>query len=325
MSEITKPTLRISDLISEYKEYLTLHRKPDTVKNYLHTLEKFIKIMGDIDVDNLSLKLIEKFASQLCKYGYSSRTIRRHLFAIKNFCEVMNLDVDFKKFDWQIVDGKGNEQAREEKKDKELRREIKIMRVIPEELVKEIIEKAKTYEYQFYIMLKLGYEAALRSSELCYLKWNNVDWHNRRILIIPLKKKTPEIVGIPISQELIEELAEYNRWLRSKGYKGLWVFPTPYGELVEKKWQFLGFVDRPRSPSWFAVKFSKFVFENFGIRIRYHDFARHSRATNELRKGVDLFKVHRLLRHTNLNNTAIYLKLTDKDLEELVVKWGDNK
>ena len=62
--------------------------------------------------------------------------------------------------------------------------------------------------------------------------------------------------------------------------------------------------------------FNKVVDEAGPYDIHYHEFARHSRATNLLKAGVDLYTVNRLLRHKLLETTSVYLHYTANDLRE---------
>lgn len=50
--------------------------------------------------------------------------------------------------------------------------------------------------------------------------------------------------------------------------------------------------------------------------IHQHTF-RHSFAINSVQHGVDIRHLQQVLRHSNINTTAVYLKFNDQDLQDV--------
>ena len=135
----------------------------------------------------------------------------------------------------------------------------------------------------------------LRISDVRNLKWGDVYHENGQTFVSVVMKKTAKPLYIPLSRQAL-------KWMPEKGESAFddYVF----GNLVNycnvngnlKKWA-----------------------EAAGIRkhISYHT-SRHSFATMMLTLGADLYTVSKLLGHSSVRHTQIYVRIIDRKKDEAV-------
>jgi integrase/recombinase XerD len=247
-----------------------------TIRNYRVAVSKFQEWMGDRDYEGVTTKDILDYLVELGK-AYNINTVKLHYHALKTFFTILGkADIDWK----QVRLG-------------DVQREY---RILPEEDIAKIIDTAYKINVKYGLMLQTGYECALRVSELCDLKVEDFNYTECTITVRALKKGY--VQSIPISKDLCINLKEYLNKEKPKKY----LFETKYGN----KWNTVRFTEM----------FNKVIDEAGPYDIHYHEFARHSRATNLLKAGVDLYTVNRLLRHKLLETTSVYLHYTANDLRE---------
>ena len=255
----------------------------DTIHSYRSTYYLFRQYINDNNVNEISTESMEEFLLWLHEQGYSKNSIKRHFYAIKKFlCYAGFCD----EVDWKSIRPRG-----EEKYD---------YIILSEEEVQRIIDAGFKIRPMYGLMLWVGYEAAMRASELVNLRVKQIDLDRKAIIKRPVKREAP--CEAPISNDLAAHLEQ---WI-SENRLGPddYVFTTKFG--------------RP----WRRDTFHKHVFlpsvETAGLldkypNIRYHDYARHSRATNLLRKGVDIYTVNKILCHRLLQTTMIYLHIVQAE------------
>ena len=291
------PYQPITQLISNLKRKLTLRgESPITIKNYVSRLRKFNRFLRrhNLSVYELKPEHIEQFLFELKRMNLADSSILVIYHTIKTFLRLNNININFDdiavpKFTKQID-----------------------FAVLDEDDTRRIINNAPSYKIR--LMLWLGYECALRASELCKLQVKHIDFKRKTLLVYPAKKKGNIAYEIPIlDDELLKELEEYIKIEQLK--------PNDYLFYGRTK-------DSPMNSSYFSVYIFSPIIKRLGLdkkygrKIRYHDFARHSRATNLLRNGVDIYTVNRLLRHSRIDSTTVYLHLVAEDLRDRLMRFG---
>lgn len=252
----------------------------DTIMSYRHTWKLFREYLEESYVAEISTESIEEFLLWLSEQGYSTNSVRRHYYAVKKFlCWAGYCD----EVDWRAIRPKYREEYK--------------YNILSEEEVKSIIDYAMRVEPRYGVMIWLGYEAAMRISELLGTRIRDVDLERAIVLKRPRKREKP--CEVPLSRQLAVELANYIDRYRSGARPEDYLFVTKFG--------------RP----WNRSIFSKYVFkpivEELGLlekypTLRYHDL-RHTRATLLLRRGVDIYTVNKILCHRLLQTTMVYLHL----------------
>ena len=169
----------------------------------------------------------------------------------------------------------------------------------PEKEVKEIIEFSEKHSAGIYIHMML--ELGLRCSELCGLRWGDIDFERKVIHIrractscngvahIDDTKNETSYRELPISSTLIERLYELSETHTSEQY----VAPSKRDAY------------RPITPSSFTKVYYDKFFESYGFekRLTPHSL-RHTCGTLLYEKSHDIYAVSKFLGHSSINITS---------------------
>jgi len=260
---------QIDKILKKFRNKLILEGKSQsTLRNYTYTLKKFLQNLETLEVYEIELKDIEEFLLEI----EGKRSMARHAFALKSFFKLMDR--------------------------REISEKIPVPRYqqkLPHWLKKNEFEKLKAAAEtrRELLIIQLGYDAALRVSELADLKCENVDLSEGYVTITG---KGGYQDTIPISKETINLLK------KSMDSKKEYVLYGSKGKM---------------HPDTINKIFSK-IAERAELKdISFHCL-RHSRATHLLLEGVDLAFVNKLLRHRRLDTTSIYLHLLPIDLKKAI-------
>ena len=167
----------------------------------------------------------------------------------------------------------------------------------PEE-VTQLIDSALTPFHR--ILLMTLYATGVRRAELARLKITDID--SRRMIIHIQGGKGRKDRDVMLSPTLLEALREYWRGLRPKPTH--WLFPGGRSHTG----------NRHISPktAWHACEKAA---QRSGIRKKIHPHTlRHCFATHLLEAGADLRTIQVLLGHRDLEETTIYLHLSQRHL-----------
>lgn len=140
-------------------------------------------------------------------------------------------------------------------------------------------------------------ETGLRKTEGLKLKWEYIDT-DRRVLTVEASKNG-KTRRIPLSNYALELLSKLSRF---DGCPFVFVWP----DTKEK-------VRDPRH--WFFVGRRKTQLDWVG----FHDL-RHFRATQWIRRGVDIRTVQELMGHRNIKTTERYVKFVDEHASRVVIE-----
>ena len=180
------------------------------------------------------------------------------------------------------------------------RRNFRLPKVLSQQQVAKLIESATTPFYR--IILMTLYATGLRRAELARLKVADID---REQMVIHVKggkgRKDREIM---LSPKLLDELRRYWRSLRRK--PKTWLFPG-------NRWHT---AERPISTKvvWHACREAA-MRAGLGPEIHPHTL-RHCFATHLLEAGADLRTIQLLLGHRDLEETTLYLHLSNLRLSK---------
>lgn len=172
------------------------------------------------------------------------------------------------------------------------RKELILPNVISEEHIKNSIDKIQNIKHK--AILSLAYSVALRRSDVLNLRISDIDSQSMQIKIN--QGKGNKDAYLPLSQTCLYILRRYYIQYKPKNY----LFEG------QNKEQYSG------------ESLNQIVKRYFGKQYHFHNI-RHSTATHLLNKGVDISFIQKLLRHSDVKTTMIYLKITTRDLNNLPI------
>jgi integrase len=147
-------------------------------------------------------------------------------------------------------------------------------------------------------MVIISLNSGLRRGSLFGLLWTDIDFDNEVLILRPSNVKSKKKTILPMSAVTRETLLA---WREQTSDEGL-VFPSPVtGAMltnVKKAW---------------AGVLKEANIENF----RWHDM-RHDFASRLVMSGVDLFRVQKLMGHSDISMTLRYAHLATSDLQKTI-------
>jgi len=158
-----------------------------------------------------------------------------------------------------------------------------------------------------YALLLLAARLGLRSSEICRLRLDDIDWVEGALSV--RASKSGQAAILPLSAEVGRALAEYLQRAR----------PPCQCREVFVRWR------APRvglhRQAIYARTQAAFVRAGFtGVRQGAHTL-RHTLASDLLRQGATLDEIAEILRHRDPSTTAIYAKVDATALRAVALPW----
>jgi len=264
--------------IEQYLTYLRAKSASDkTVKTYLPIVIKFLSQVKK-PLDEIAIEDVNAFLSQYG--GRSQRTQLTVAYALKSFFKAVKSNVDPNLIPIP----------------KRLTEERQIV-VIPEEKVEEMVRSVG--DPRLKAMIALTYELGLRVRELCALRYGDLDVESWTCYVRRVKGSIsrPEPIVTPwVKEAVLEYLSTYKPEDPDAP-----LFPDKRGGQLspEYVWSLL-----------------KEVLRAFGYHDAHPHDLRHSRATNLLRRNVDVVTVAHLLGHKSLSSTMRYMHLVVEDVRK---------
>jgi site-specific recombinase XerD len=190
----------------------------------------------------------------------------------------------------------------------------KLVRKLPTKLTKQeamrILEAVDNYPYDNKFLRYRNYAifatfifTGVRKKELLNLKYTDVDIENMSIFIRQGKGSKDRI--IPVNYRLAEALQKYLE-VRKKAYKTCPEFFVSYT-------YDMGFTEH--GLKWLLEK----VIKASGIKFNIHKL-RHTFATLMLEGGCDIFSLSKMMGHSDIKSTTIYLAASVHHLREQILK-----
>jgi integrase/recombinase XerD len=265
------------------RDFTTVHLallQPRTRENYQGHLRALQTFLGDIKVSQIRKSHIAGFIAHQRRNGLKPATIRRYLATLSSLLTFSE------RSGWLVH----NPLSRFDK------------RALPESAPRtrfltrdEYRRLLKFCNRSLRPIVEIAVETGMRRGEILTLKLDQVDLDRREIRLTVTKTKKPRV--IPLSDRAVSILAAIASE-RSQGY--VFINPTtskPY-QSVKKA---------------FGSACRKAGITNF----RFHDL-RHTFASWSVQGGADLYRLSRILGHSNLQMTTRYAHLSTQALHDLV-------
>lgn len=293
---------KLSHLFRRYLEVIVVFRgySPHTARGYKHSLGAFLRFIdqtGDLRAEGISRELFERWIL----YGKLERN-----WGAKNIKNHMKAWISF--LDWGISEGIF---------EKNYMRELPIPKQpknIPKYLTLEeatrLMDWTKSFPYVYKFekyrsiaIISTFLFTGIRKAELYNLKMEDIDLQSRTLMVQNGKGAKDRV--IPLTLSLIEIYEDYIKE-RSKLGRG-----CPY------------FFTAMRQDSMMGDNVVKRLFlklrEKSKIKF-YPHLLRHTFATLMLEGGCDIFSLSKMMGHSDIKTTTIYLSATTHHLKEQIIK-----
>ena len=265
--------------MKRYLEQCEIYKKlsPHTLKSYKKVVMDLEKIVGSVKPEKIRVEHIQKYISDMRGRGVSDETIKLRLVIIKTILNFLkNIGVEV--LHSHLIDlPKVAQKGRQICGDVEL-----------EKFIGEVTNKRDK------AILEIIKSSGMRISEVVSLKVSDIQKKQ-----IPIVGKGGKLRLVFISDKARELVEDY---LKDKKFKN--------SEFV-----FNGLVSNRHVTSACVQSIFRKIGKKVGVDIN-PNMLRHIFATRNLRSGVSLNGVQKLLGHSSINTTAIYLHITDEDLEK---------
>jgi len=251
-----------------------------TINSYLRTVEEFSRRFN-CSPDRLGPRYIREYQAELFqKRKFSPNTVAQRLAALRFFYTKTLKKV------WSI------EETPYPKKT------LHLPTILSQEEVARLIDAARSPFHRTLLMAL--YATGLRRAELARLKVSDVD--SKRMVIHVRGGKGRKDRDVMLSPKLLEALREHWRGLQRK--PSAWLFPG-------NRWH-TGDTPITTKVVWNACQEAA---QRAGLQKDVHPHTlRHCFATHLLEAGADLRTIQMLLGHRDLEETTIYLHLSERHL-----------
>jgi len=285
------------DIIKEYTTHLRSQNKAEsTIKDYLNISVKFISYLrkNRINLESLNINDIDKYLSLIRSKNISNNTYAKIVNCIRSFLRFLSsrdyIGRDFSSF------------INIPKKVASIKEYLSDMDV---ENIKNYLsrrkEKYKNENLRDKIIFYLGIDCGLRRQEFINLNWEDINFDENSISIKNSKGRKNRIVYF---NRNLRELLYLYRKLSGK-YIGVLIRGV-HGKRITKC-SLQNIISR-------IFKESKTYRKNLTLHSLRHTYAERLR-----RKGVDLPTISKLLGHSRLDTTDIYLHVNKDDFKMAVL------
>ena len=250
-----------------------------TTRCYIRTVEDFAKRFKR-SPDRLGPEHIREYQAELFKKKLSPGTITQRLAALRFFY------IKTLKRSWSVAETPYPKQG------------FHLPTILSQEQVARLIDAAQT-PYHRTLLMTLD-ATGVRRAELTHLRVSDID--SQRMVIHVRGGKGRKDRDVMLSPRLLEELREH--WRRLTPRPKTWLFPG-------NRWHT---ADTPIDTKvvWYACQQAA---QRAGLPKKVHPHTlRHCFATHLLEAGADLRTIQMLLGHRDLEETTIYLHLSERHL-----------
>lgn len=264
----------ISDLLSQYREYLQHERKlaQQTITAYNNDLKLLAKAV-DKPLLEITKSDLRAYMRQMSKEGLATATIRRKFHGFRTFWTWLKLaEIDDRMIPEQIDLPKRTRPAPNWLTESELRTFV------------ETLDGNPRNDLAWAVLAYLG----VRRGELLNLRWSDIDIESKTVTIQPGKNKRARILHIP--DGLLVRILKLQSTFKTlpefvfNGSHGRWGV-QPFNRAFKRHLVRCGLDDHGITP---------------------HSL-RHSFATHLIRRGVNISDVKELLGHKDISTTSIYI------------------
>lgn len=275
------------DMKDAYKflDYLKYERgfSDYTIKSYRIDLKEFYDFAKE---DNIDIDLVRKYLRELYEKKYSNRSISRKVSSLKSYFKYLESEGIIKDNFMRLISNP------------------KIEKTLPNYLNYEDLEKLldfpdknNKYGLRDALILEMLYSSGIRVSELSNMKVKDIDFNEKKILILGKGNKERYVYFGSKCMNLLNKYLELDHR------------DSPY-LLIGKRTEKLN----EREIRSIVTETAKKA--GISVHVTPHTL-RHTYATHMLNDGADLKSVGDLLGHESLSTTQIYTHVSNERLRQV--------
>ncbi len=262
---------------------------PSTIKAYKYDLDKFISVVGDVDVNSPMMRQkIRLFLKKLKELNYTKKAVGRKIATLRSFFKFMDLNEFLTvKNPMSII------------KSPKIKMEEHLPKFLDPADIEKIFRDLKDRQkfntkksQRYYIIVRILYSTMARVSELCNIRIRDIDFVEGSIRLRGKGNKERIVPIDPHTLRMIEDSLQDRIYYETDDYL-----------LVNTR-------NQPLNPRVIQGDI-KIIKEKCGFPkskiITPHVF-RHTGATHLRRSGMDISELQDILGHSNPNTTRIYAK-----------------
>lgn len=254
-----------------------------TIKSYETDLREFYDFALEEKVD---IEFVRKYLRKLYENKYSSRSISRKVSTLKSYFKYLESEGIIKDNFMRLISNP------------------KIEKTLPNYLNYEDLEKllafpdrSNKYGLRDALILEMLYSSGVRVSELANMKLNDIDFKERKILILGKGNKERYVYYGSKCEELLDKYLKLDHR------------DSPY-LLIGKR------SDRLNEREIRSIVTDTAKKAGIEVHVSPHTL-RHTYATHMLNDGADLKSVGDLLGHESLSTTQIYTHVSNERLRQV--------
>lgn len=258
---------------------MAMNYSPNSIKNYVHSFNVFMRYMEYRDPNILSEQQVIKYLASMREKGMSVSSLNLTISALQYYYRSVLKRTVF------------------EAKLPRPRTEHHLPVVLTMDECMRIFSQVDNPKHK--LLLLLGYGAGLRRSEIVELRWTDILFDEHKIQVIQSKGNKDRIVMLPYS--IVEYLQQYkslhktDEWVFSGQYKGESLSGSTVQEVMRQAVQKAGLEKKATVHT-----------------------LRHSFATHLLESGTDIRLIQELLGHSSIKTTMIYTHITPRATRKIV-------
>ncbi len=277
--------------IDKFLRYLEIEKNysSHTLLNYKLDLNDFMAFLGQASVESVDYLFLRKYLASLKEKQLSSRSMGRHLSALRSFFRFLTREGYIKNNPTLTISS-----PKQEKHLPVFMTEEQVLKLIDTVLPKDergLRDKA---------VLETFYSTGMRISELVGINLEDIDFIGG---IIKVRGKGKKERIVPVGDKAVLAIRNY---LDKRKKKSEVLFLNKNGTRITTR-------------GVRNVVFKYIHLAGLSQGISAHTL-RHSFATHLLNRGADLRSVQELLGHANLSTTQIYTHLTTERLKSIYDK-----
>ncbi|HIZ28321.1 MAG TPA: tyrosine recombinase [Candidatus Adamsella sp.] len=285
--------------LEDFRLYLEIEKNfsPHTILAYHKDVSDFLSYLGSMDADRVQHKTIREYLASIQPHNYSKTTVSRKIAAIRTFYRYLYRE--------RIVEANPADNIKSPRKNKSLPKfltETEAMSII------DAIETNTPAGFRNHTILEVLFVTGMRISELCHLKFENLNLEQNEITVFGKGGKERIVLISNRAKKYMQSYMEKIRPILCKKEHSEedFVFVNNTGFMLQPKSVYNVIKDTAKK-----LKIQK--------KVSPHVF-RHSFATKMLEKGADLRIVQELLGHASISNTQIYTHVSTERLKQAYTK-----